>query len=142
LLANGYNSQLASGNLYRQALEYNDAKRQAVEDFNRRTNMFNSQMKLEADMANARYHQQAQQFGLSGLAQAAALRDQIDARTGAARAANLSNLFTSLGNIGRENFAMNQINNDRSRRYYGTLSGQSGYKQSGAAYGGKIKKRK
>ena len=130
LLANGYNSQLASGNLYRQALEYNDAKRQQVEDFNRKTNMFNSQMGLEADMANARYHQAAQQLGLSGLAQAAALRDQIDARTGAAKSANLSNFLTSLGNIGRENFAMNQINTDRSRHYYGNLSGDvGGYKE-------------
>ena len=106
--------------------------------------MFNSQMKLEADMANARYHQQAQQFGLSGLAQAAALRDQIDARTGAARAANLSNLFTSLGNIGRENFAMNQINNSRAAHngYYGDLSGRVKHDNQPSAYGGKIKKRK
>ncbi len=141
LLASGYNSQLASGNLYRQALEYNDAQRQAVENFNRGTNMFNSQMGLEADMANARYRQQAQQLGLSGLAQAAALRDSIDQRVGAAKAANLSNFLTSLGNIGRENFAMNQINWDRSRRYYGSLDGTSGYKSSGK-YGGKIRKRK
>jgi hypothetical protein len=61
------------------------------------------------------------------LAQAAALRDAIDQRTSAARSANLSGLLTSLGNIGRENFAMNQINWDRSRRYKGDLSGRSYY---------------
>ena len=127
MLANGYNSQLASGNLYRQALEYNDAKRQQVADFNRKTNMFNSQMGLEAAMANARYQQQARQFQLSGLAQAAALRDSIDQRLGAARAANLSNFLTSLGNIGRENFAMNQINWDPSRVYRGRMDGTSYY---------------
>ena len=144
LIANGYNDQLASGNLYRQALEYNDAKRKEVADFNRRTNMFNSQMGLEAAMANAKYQQQARQMGLSGLAQAAALRDSIDARVGAARAANLSNFLNSLGDIGRENFAMNQINTDRSRRYYGNLSGKSGYKtgEEDRAYGGRIKRRK
>ena len=138
LLASGYNSQIADGQLYRNALEYNDAKRERVSDFNRKTNMFNSQMGLEAAMANARYRQAAQQMGLSGLAQAAALRDQIDARINAARSANLSNFLTSLGNIGRENFAMNQINTDRSRRYYGDLSGNAGgYKRK---CGGKLKK--
>lgn len=143
LLASGYNSQIASGNLYRNALEYNDKKRQDVADFNRKTNMFNSQMGLEAAMANARYRQMAQQLGLNGLAQAVALRDDIDKRVGAARAANLTNLFNSLGDIGRENFAMNQLNTDKSRRYTTSASGKSGYKTSeSSAYGGKIKRRK
>lgn len=142
LIANGYNSQLASGNLYRQALEYNDANREKVADFNRRTNMFNSQMGLEAAMANARYQQAARQMGLSGLAQAAALRDSIDARVGAAKSANLTNFLTSLGNIGRENFAMNQINTDRSRHYYGDLSGDvSGYKRKKKSCGGKLNRK-
>ena len=129
LLANGYNSQLASGNLYRQALEYNDAKRKDITDFNRRTNMFNSQMGLKAAMANAKYTQAARQMGLSGLAQAAALRDSIDARVGATKSANLSNFLTSLGNIGRENFAMNQLNWDKSRSYSTDASGRSSYKR-------------
>jgi hypothetical protein len=129
LLASGYNNQIANGQLYRNALEYNDAKRERVADFNRKTDMFNSQMGLEAAMANARYTQAARQMGLSGLAQAAALRDSIDARVGASRSANLSNFLTSLGNIGRENFALNQINTDRSRNYTTTASGKQGYKR-------------
>jgi hypothetical protein len=141
LLASGYNSQIADGQLYRNALEYNDAKRERVADFNSKTNMFNSQMGLEAAMANARYHQAAQQMGLSGLAQAAALRDSIDARTGAARSDNFSKFLTSFGNIGRENFAMNQINLDRSRNYEGDLSGGSRHKRT-VACGGKINRRK
>jgi len=48
----GYNSQLASGNLYRQALEYNDALKKQTEEFNRYTNLANSQGFLEADRAN------------------------------------------------------------------------------------------
>jgi hypothetical protein len=80
-------------------------------------------------------------MGLSGLAQAAALRDSIDARLGAAKAANISNFLTSLGNIGRENFAMNQINLDRSRNYEGDLSGGSRHKRT-VACGGKINRRK
>jgi hypothetical protein len=116
LLASGYNSQLANGNLYRQALEYNYAQRQKVADFNRGTDMFISQMGLEADIANARNTQMARHFGLSGLAQAAALRDSIDQRVGTSRAANISNLLTSLGNIGRENMAFNMINSTNAAR--------------------------
>ena len=128
LLASGYNDQVASGELYRKGLEYNDARRQAIADFNRRTDMFNAQMGLEAAMANARYTQAARQYGLSGLAQAAAMRDAIDQRVGAARSLNLNNLLTSLGNIGRENFALNQINSDRSRRHGARANGTSYYK--------------
>lgn len=130
LLAANYNNQLSAGNLFRQAQEYNRGMYERTKDFNRKTNMFNSQMDLESAMANARYHQAAQQMGLSGLAQAAALRDSIDARTGAAKAANLSNFFTSLGNIGRENFALNQINSDRSRQYGVYRNGVSEHKRS------------
>jgi hypothetical protein len=81
-------------------------------------------------MANARYRQAAQQLGLSGLGQDAAMRDAIDARVGATRSANLSNFLTSLGNIGRENFALNQINSDRSRQYGVYSNGVSEHKRS------------
>ena len=117
LLANAYNTNNALGNLYRQGDEYNLAQYQQVKDFNRRTNMFNSQMGLEADIANARYRQMAKNYQMEGLGRAAALRDSIDQRVGAARSANLTNLFNSLGNIGRENFTFNQINTDPSRVY-------------------------
>ena len=93
--------------------------------------MFNAQMGLEADMANARYRQQAAQMGLSGLAQAANMREAIDARTGAARSANITNLLNSLGNIGRENFALNQINTDKSRNYRTNRRGVASHKRTG-----------
>lgn len=131
LLANGYNNQIASGELYRKALEYNNANRAQTADFNRRTNMFNSQMDLEAQMANARYTQAAKQMGLSGLAQAAAMREAIDNRVGAARTANLTNFLNSLGNIGRENFALNQINTDKSRNYRTNRRGAASHKRTG-----------
>ena len=141
MLANGYNTNNSLGNLYRQAEEYNLAQREKVADFNRRTNMFNSQMALEADSANARYRQMASHASLQGLAQAAAMRDSIDQRVGAARSANLTNLLNSLGNIGRENFALNQINWDRSNKYGARANGTSYYKKP-SAHGGKINKRK
>jgi hypothetical protein len=58
LLANGYNTTLSMGNLARQAEEYNRAMYERTKEFNRKTNMFNSQMGLEAAMANAKYQQQ------------------------------------------------------------------------------------
>ena len=116
LLANAYNTNNNLGNLYRQGDEYNRAQYERTKEFNRRTNMFNAQMGLEADMANARFTQQASQMGLHGLAQAANMRENIDARTDATRSANLSNLFTSLGNIGRENMAFNMINSTNAAR--------------------------
>lgn len=129
LLANAYNTNNALGNLYRQGDEYNLAQYQQVKDFNRRTNMFNSQMGLEADIANARYRQMAKNYQMEGLGRAAALRDSIDQRVGAARSANLTNFFNSLGNIGRENFTFNQINQDPTRSYiYQTpINGGWGY---------------
>ena len=142
MLANGYNTNNNLGNLYRQAEEYNRGQYERTKEFNRRTNMFNAQMGLEADMANARYRQQAAQMGLSGLAQAANMREAIDARTGAARSANITNLLNSLGNIGRENFALNQINSDRSNRYGERANGTTYYKGTGKAKGGKIQRRK
>ena len=45
-------------------------------------------------------------------AQAAALKDAVDARVGAARSANLTNFFNSLGDIGREAFTMDMIRNN------------------------------
>lgn len=142
MLANGYNTNNNLGNLYRQAEEYNRAQYERTKEFNRRTNMFNAQMGLEADMANARYRQQAAQMGLHGLAQAANMREAIDARTGAARSANITNLLNSLGNIGRENFALNQINSDRSNRFGERANGTTYYKGTGKAKGGKIQRRK
>lgn len=130
ILANGYNTTLSMGNLARQAEEYNRGQYERVKEFNRKTNMFNSQMGLEAAMANARYGQQARQLGLSGLAQAAALRDSIDQRVGASRSANITNLLNNLGAIGRENFVFNQINSDRSRQYGVDKSGESSYKRN------------
>lgn len=143
MIANGYNSQLASGNLYRQALEYNDALQRQAEEFNRGTDQFNAQMGLEAAIANARYRQAGLNARLSGLAQAAAIKDSIDQRVGAARSANITNLLNSLGNIGRENFAFNQINSTAAANNgygYGNRGGDVTHSNTGAK-GGKLKRK-
>lgn len=109
LLAADYNAQGRLGDLARQAEEYNLAQRQAVETFNRGTNMANAEMGLKAAMANQEAALRARSSRLSGVAQAMAVRDAIDARRGASMSANLTNFFNSLGDIGREEYSRNMI---------------------------------
>ena len=110
LLAADYNAQGRLGDLARQAEEYNLAQRQAVETFNRATNMANAEMGLKAAMANQEAALNAGRTRLSGTAQAMAMRDEIAARRGASMSANLTNLFDSLGNIGIDE--MNRADRD------------------------------
>lgn len=155
LLAADYNAQGRLGDLARQAEEYNLAQRQAVEQFNRATNQANAEMGLKAAMANQEAALKARSSRLSGVAQAMATRDAIDARRGASMSANLTNLFDSLGNIGIDE--MNRADRDMLIRagVFGTLSEKpqgwsnkrwEDYKKaiSGKGYsrGGKLKKRR
>ena len=109
LLAADYNAQGRLGDLARQAEEYNLAQRQAVETFNRGTNQANAEMGLKAAMANQEAALRAGSSRLSGVAQAMAVRDSVDARRGASMSANLTNFFNSLGDIGREEYGKNII---------------------------------
>ena len=122
LLAADYNAQGRLGDLARQAEEYNLAQRQAVEQFNRATNQANAEMGLKAAMANQEAALKARSSRLSGVAQAMAVRDAVDARRAASMSANLTNLFDSLGNIGID--AYNREDRDKLIRagVFGTLS--------------------
>lgn len=125
LLAADYNAQLAQGQLARQAEEYNLQQRMQAEDFNRRTNMFNSQMGLSAQAQN----QGADAQRASLISQAARMRQEEDMAAAAARSANMSNFYENLGNIGRENFISNQINSNDAFLYGTNDDGTSFYKQ-------------
>ena len=122
LLAADYNAQGRFGDLARQAEEYNLAQRQAVETFNRGTDQANAEMGLKAAMANQEAALKARSSRLSGVAQAMAVRDAVDARRGASMSANLTNLFDSLGNIGIDTY--NREDRDKLIRagVFGTLS--------------------
>lgn len=136
LLAADQLAQSQMGELYRKAEEYNQAQRERVAGFNRQTDAMNSQMAMQAASANAN-------SSLDAARMAAALKqnelqryraDQAAKRD--AIAANLSNLFESLGGIGRENFLMNSI--DSNPAYVAALdnSGRLTYK---GKRGGKLK---
>lgn len=128
LLAADYNAQGRLGDLARQAEEYNLAQRQAVETFNRATNQFNSEMGLKAAMANQEAALRARSSRLSGVAQAMAVRDAVDARRGASMSANLTNFFNSLGDIGREEYSRNMIMSNPALYYSIDSKGNVTYK--------------
>ena len=128
LLAADYNAQGRLGDLARQAEEYNLAQRQAVETFNRGTNMANAEMGLKAAMANQEAALKARSSRLSGVAQAMAVRDAVDARRGASMSANLTNLFNSLGDVGREKFSRNMIMSNPALYYSIDSKGNITYK--------------
>ena len=128
LLAADYNAQGRLGDLARQAEEYNLAQRQATETFNRGTNQANAEMGLKAAMANQEAALKAKSSRLSGVAQAMAIRDAVDARRGASMSANLTNFFNSLGDIGREEYSRNMIMSNPALYYSIDSKGNVTYK--------------
>lgn len=144
LLAADYNSQNQLGALARQAEEYNLAQRQAVETFNRDTNKTNSDMGLRVAMTNQSAEMQSRNSKLSGIAQAMQMRDTIDSRRAASMSANLSNLFDSIGDIGRENFTRNMILSSPANYYSidkkGKLTYTNGYDKLSKAQKAEVKK--
>lgn len=128
LLAVDYNAQGRLGDLARQAEEYNLAQRQAVETFNRGTDQANAEMGLKAAMANQEAALKTRSSRLSGVAQAMAVRDAVDARRGASMSANLTNFFNSLGDIGREEYSRNMIMSNPALYYSIDSKGNVTYK--------------
>lgn len=167
LLANTYNSQLALGDAYRKAQEANLAQQQQVAEFNRKTNLINSQGILDAARANQEAKMKAGAQYLEGINRAATLRQQIKNNRQASLSANLTGLFDNLGAVGED------IANRRDRDFlmkngvFGTMSLEGmraanwsdkeiraeyekrGYSKSAIdgimktkSYGGKIRKKK
>ena len=128
ILAADYNAQGKMGDLFRQAEEYNLAQRQKVEEFNRATDMFNSEGIFKADQANQSAQLQARASYLKGALTAAELRQKERQAATVARSANLSNFINSLGDIGRENFSRNMIASDPSKYYWIGSNGAIHYK--------------
>lgn len=124
LLAADFNAQNQLGQLARQAEEYNLGMRERVASFNRATDMFNSEADLKAQQANV----DVGKIKVSAAQAAANMRDIIDSRVAAAKSANLTNLFNSLGDIGREEFQRNMVNSNRAMYYTIGSDGTISYK--------------
>ena len=121
LIASGYNSQLADGELYRKALEYNDAQKKAVEEFNRGTNQYNSQAYQQNSQFNADARNRARQYGASMALNAAAQRMNADAAWNQGIYGNISGLFKGISDLGRENAQNNMVNWLLSKGWAGSL---------------------
>ena len=138
LLAADYNSQIAMGEAIRQAEATNFARRAQVEEFNRGTDQYNSELALKAAIANQEARMKASQLGLSGYTTAMKMKDDIDAQRNASLSANLTNLFDSLGDIGREEVIKKIVKNNPALLY--DYFGR--YKGNISAEGGKLNKKK
>ena len=145
LLANGYNSQIASGNLFRQAQEYNDNLRKQVEDFNRGTNQFNAEAYNRLSQFNADARNRARQANAQMRLHAAAQKADMDAGWYNGIYGNVSGLFKGLSDLGRENEQFNWLADLAADGAFGNLgksnTGRRWIKRS-ASKGGKIRRKK
>lgn len=122
LLANGYNNQLASGNLYRQALEYNDALRQKVAEFNRGTDQFNAQAFNDTSKTNAQLQNNHRNFKAQMMMDAARQRMASDAAWNQGIYGNVQGLFKGLSDWGKENAQHNMIADMAADGIFGNMS--------------------
>lgn len=138
LLAADYNSQIAQADAIRQEEDTNWNRLMQTETFNRGTNQYNSETALKAAMANQEARMKASQLGLSGYSTAMQMKDDIDAQRNASISANLTNLFDSLGDIGREEVVKGMVKNNPALLYdyFGRYKGNVGAK------GGKLNRKK
>ena len=122
LLASGYNNQIANGELYRKALEYNDAKRAQVAEFNRGTDQFNADAYNRLSQFNANAINQDRHLKANMSMQAA--RDKMDADAGWYNSiyGNIGGLFKGLSDLGRENAQRNMIADMAAAGIFGNMN--------------------
>lgn len=130
MLVNNANLTGNLGGLYRQAREYNDARRSAVEQFNAGIDQFNAQQGLQADIYNQRRDEQNAELAV----REAMLRDNIQSALSGVRSNNITNFWNQLGNLGTDRTYADMARwfqenvapyNDTTRRY------RSGYDKGG-----------
>lgn len=146
LLANGYNSQIADGDLYRKALEYNDAKRQKVAEFNRGTDMYNADAFTKTSATNAEIANRQRQFRAQMQMDAARQRMAADAAWNQGIYGNVSGFFKGISDLGRENAQHNMIADMAADGIFGVMTPKSNTGKrvvtTKKSCGGKIKRKR
>ena len=146
LLANGYNSQIADGDLYRKALEYNDAKRQKVAEFNRGTDQWNADAFNRTSATNAEIANRQRQFKAQMQMDAARQRMAADAAWNQGIYGNVSGLFKGISDLGRENAQHNMIADMAADGIFGVMTPKSNTGRrvvtTKKSCGGKIKRKR
>lgn len=126
LNAIGYNESNALGDLGIRVADYNNQMGQKVAEHNLRINQINASNSLSAQEKNQAIAAEKARLNYN-LAQ---MRQSIEDQNDMVKAANYNNLMTNLGNIGRENFIMNQINDNPAYYYSTDRAGHITYKQA------------
>ena len=146
LLANSYNSQIADGDLYRKALEYNDAKRQKVTEFNKGTDMYNADAFTKTSATNAEIANRQRQFRAQMQMDAARQRMAADAAWNQGIYGNVSGLFKGISDLGRENAQHNMIADMATDGIFGVMTPKSNTGKrvvtTKKSCGGKIKRKR
>lgn len=131
LTAVDFGGNIAEGALARQAQEADINQQMQVANFNRGTDMFNAQQAMQANAELLQAQRYNNQTRLQAQAQRAQMRDTVDMRSAAAQAANMSNFLQNMGSFGREQMAMNMINNNPGLYYSigrdGSVTYKNGY---------------
>lgn len=122
LLAADYSGNIGLGKLFREGEEYNLAQRQKVAEFNRATNMYNSEADLKAQIANAEMDRARANLLYEAALKSNLMRQQEDQTSAAAKAANLTSLFDNLGNLGIDAYNRYDRNALINAGIFGTLS--------------------
>lgn len=142
LLASGYNSQIASGDLFRKALEYNDALKQQVAKHNLGIDTYNSEAASKTSQFNASAFNAARQAKASMLYNALTDELESDASWYQSLYGNIDNLFGNLGAVGKENVYWNQANALAKDGYTNLGNSETGKYYGINAEGGKLKRKK
>jgi len=151
MLANDYNAQLASGQLFRNALEYNDAQKQKVAEFNRGTNQFNAQAFNQAALQYANDYNNQRKFNAQLAYTAAKDKMDADAAWYGSLYENIGNMANALGKVGEDRANKNFYADMFANEMYGAYNPDEPYSRrwtqwnEGNAekkHGGKIKRKK
>lgn len=144
LLANNYNNQMASAELFKKANEYNDAKRVQVADFNRGTDIQNANAFNQVSATNANIINQNRQQRANMAMHAAQARMEGDAGWYNSLYGNVNNLFKGIGDLGRENAQHNMIARMAADDLFGTLSDKQNIAKGflNFACGGRVSRKK
>ena len=136
---------VASGNLFRQAQEYNDAQRQKIAEFNRGTDMYNANAFNQNSITNAEIANRNRQFKAQMQMDAARQRMAADAAWNQGIYGNVSGLFKGLSDIGRENAQHNMIADMAADGIFGVMTPNNNTGKRvvrKASKGGKIKRKR
>ena len=105
-LGSDYNYGINAGNVAKQTQEYNDAQKRMVFDFNRATNQYNAQSKLQADLANASAQAEMNRLNSQGYLTKQQIADSYNQDIASA----ISGVAENLGTIGTNEFNLNMAN--------------------------------